>query len=128
MLEGSSVPMLQMARQIALSHHERWNGCGYPAGLAGQSIPEAARIMALIDAYDSLTHERVYRPAIAEDESLRIIRSAEGQGFRSGDTRLVPGAPAGNPRHRSLPSRRIAIDRRGRLDLPAQKLAMLTLG
>ena len=81
MLENSSFPMLQMARQIAIGHHERFNGCGYPDGLAGQEIPEAARIMAVVDAYDSLTHPRVYRPAIAEEEALNIIRRGEGRDF-----------------------------------------------
>jgi putative two-component system response regulator len=81
MLEGSEVPMLQMARQIALCHHERWNGGGYPAGLASHAIPEAARIMAIIDAYDSLTHVRVYRPALPEKETLKIMRHGEGNDF-----------------------------------------------
>ena len=81
MLEGSGVPMLQMARQIALSHHERWNGCGYPAGLAGPAIPEAARIMAIVDAYDSLTHDRVYRQAMSEEAALAIMRHGEGKDF-----------------------------------------------
>lgn len=81
MLEGSSVPMLQMARQIALSHHERWNGGGYPCGLAGPAIPEAARIMAIVDVHDSLTHVRVYRPAMSEDAALEIMRHGEGKDF-----------------------------------------------
>ncbi len=81
MLEGSSVPMLQMAREIVLSHHERWNGGGYPAGLAGRDIPEAARIMAIVDAYDSLTHQRVYRPAMSECSALEIMRRGDGKDF-----------------------------------------------
>ncbi len=81
MLEGSSVPMLQMARHIALGHHERWNGGGYPAGLAGRLIPEAARIMAIVDAFDSLTHVRVYRPAMSEKAALEIMRHGEGKDF-----------------------------------------------
>jgi putative two-component system response regulator len=81
MLEGSSVPMLQMAREIVLSHHERWNGGGYPAGLAGQAIPEAARIMAIVDAYDSLTHQRVYRAAMSERSALEIMRRGDGKDF-----------------------------------------------
>jgi putative two-component system response regulator len=81
MLEGSDVPMLLMARQIALSHHERFNGGGYPCGLAGRDIPEAARIMAIVDAYDSLTHVRVYRPAMPENAALEIIRHGEGKDF-----------------------------------------------
>ena len=81
MLEGSSVPMLQMAQQIALSHHERWNGGGYPCWLAGDAIPEAARIMAIVDVYDSLTHARVYRPAMSEKAALEIMRHGEGKDF-----------------------------------------------
>ena len=73
--------MLQMARQIALNHHERWNGGGYPSGLAGPAIPEAARIMAIVDTYDSLTHHRVYRPAMSEEEALEIMRHGEGEEF-----------------------------------------------
>ena len=81
MLEGSSAPMLQMARQIALNHHERWNGGGYPAGLAGRAIPEAARIMAIVNSYDSLTHDRVYRPAMSEEAALEIMRHGDGKDF-----------------------------------------------
>ncbi len=81
MLDESSVPMLQMARQIALSHHERWNGGGYPCGLSGQAIPLTARIMAIVDAYDSLTHVRVYSPAMSEEAALEIMRRGEGKDF-----------------------------------------------
>jgi putative two-component system response regulator len=81
MLEGSSVPMLEMARQIALTHHERWNGGGYPSGLAGHAIPEAGRIMAIVDSYDSLTHDRVYRPGMSEDAALEIMRHGNGKDF-----------------------------------------------
>ena len=81
MLDESSVPMLQMARQIVLSHHERWNGGGYPIGLSGHAIPVAARIMAIVDAYDSLTHDRVYRPAMSEEAALEIIRHGDGKDF-----------------------------------------------
>ena len=70
-----------MARQIAIGHHERFNGCGYPDGLAGQEIPEAARIMvAIVDAYDSLTHPRL--PAgHCRGRGLNIIRRGEGRDF-----------------------------------------------
>jgi putative two-component system response regulator len=81
MLEGSNVPMLQMARWIALSHHERWNGGGYPTGASGVAIPEAARIMAIVDMYDSLTHDRVYRPPLSEPSALEIIRHGKGKDF-----------------------------------------------
>jgi response regulator RpfG family c-di-GMP phosphodiesterase len=81
MLAGSNVPMLQMAREIALNHHERWDGRGYPHGLAGQDIPESARIVAIVDVYDALTHDRVYRPAMTEEQALTILREGAGSQF-----------------------------------------------
>jgi putative two-component system response regulator len=80
-LAGSDSPMLQMAEQIARCHHERWDGGGYPAGLAGAAIPEVARIVAIVDVYDALTHDRVYRPAMTEDEALAIIEQGRGTHF-----------------------------------------------
>lgn len=81
MLTGSDVPMLQMAREIALAHHERWDGSGYPNRLAAPDIPESARILAIVDVYDALTHDRVYRPAMAEEEALEIMRQGVGTHF-----------------------------------------------
>ena len=81
MLAGSDVPMLQMAHEIALNHHERWDGEGYPAGLAGQAIPESARIVSIVDVYDALIHDRVYRPAVPEDQALEIMRQGSGVRF-----------------------------------------------
>ena len=86
MLSGSSEPVLQLASQIARSHHERWDSCGYPDGLAGGSIPEAARIVSIVDVYDALTHDRVYRPALPEAEVL--VRLADGRA-KHHDPRLV---------------------------------------
>ena len=80
-LAGSNVPLLQMAREIALNHHERWDGQGYPRGLAGKAIPESARITAIVDVYDALTHDRVYRPAMAEPEVLAIMQQGTGTQF-----------------------------------------------
>ena len=81
MLTGSDSPMLQMAREIVLKHHERWDGTGYPAGLAAFDIPEAARIVAIVDVYDALTHDRVYRPALPEDKVLGMIQQDAGSHF-----------------------------------------------
>jgi len=86
MLADSDVPMLQMARKIAQNHHERWDGTGYPGGLAGQEIPESARILAIVDVYDALTHDRVYRPAMSEDDVLMLMRKNAGSHF---DPRLL---------------------------------------
>jgi putative two-component system response regulator len=81
MLAGSEEPMLKMAREIALNHHERWDGQGYPHGLRGQAIPESARILAIVDMYDALMHDRVYRPAMSEDDVLAIMRQNAGTHF-----------------------------------------------
>jgi CHASE1-domain containing sensor protein len=80
-LAGSESSMLQMARDIALNHHERWDGKGYPRGLAGKAIPECARIVAIVDVYDALTHDRVYRPALPESEVLTIMQQGAGTHF-----------------------------------------------
>jgi putative two-component system response regulator len=81
MLAGSQSAVLQMAEEIARHHHERWDGSGYPAGLARHAIPESARIVALVDVYDALTHARVYRPALNEDDALAVIRQGVGTHF-----------------------------------------------
>ena len=81
MLAGSGAPMLQMAETIALNHHERWDGEGYPAGLARHAIPESARIVSIVDVYDALTHDRVYRPALPQEEALQIMQQGAGTQF-----------------------------------------------
>jgi putative two-component system response regulator len=68
-----NVQFLQMARDIALSHHEKWDGSGYPQGLAGTKIPVAARIVALADVYDALTSRRVYRDAMTHMQAKMLI-------------------------------------------------------
>jgi putative two-component system response regulator len=83
MLANSEAPMLRLAREIALNHHERWDGAGYPFGIADANIPESARILAIIDVYDALTHDRVYRPALPEDEAIEILRKGAGSHFDS---------------------------------------------
>ncbi len=72
-------PLLELASSIALTHHEWWDGTGYPAGLAGQDIPLASRIVALADTYDALRSERPYKPAMSEDETSAIIRDECGR-------------------------------------------------
>jgi len=81
LLSGSASPVLRMAREIAMYHHERWDGTGYPAGLAGPQIPESARIVAVVDVYDALSHDRVYRKEMPEAEVLKIMRSGRGTHF-----------------------------------------------
>jgi HD-GYP domain-containing protein (c-di-GMP phosphodiesterase class II) len=72
---------LEMAREIANSHHERWDGNGYPAGLAGERIPLAARIVAIADVYDALSARRVYKEPFPHDECVEIIRREAGKQF-----------------------------------------------
>jgi len=86
MLAGSESPFLQMAQEIALCHHERWDGTGYPSGLAGEAIPEAARIVTIVDVYDALTHDRVYREKFQEEKVVRMMREGRGTYF---DPRLL---------------------------------------
>lgn len=72
---------LRIARQIAVGHHEKWDGSGYPFGLAGDDIPIPARLMALADVYDALTCNRVYKSAIGHDEVEQIIVEGRGKHF-----------------------------------------------
>ncbi len=81
MLADSQAPMLQMAREIALYHHEYWDGTGYPMGIARADIPECARIVAIVDVYDALTHDRVYRRAMSEEETLTMMQRDGGTHF-----------------------------------------------
>ncbi len=82
--EGSASyrdPLLKMASTIALTHHEKWNGKGYPRGLAGEAIPIEARIVTLADVYDALTSLRPYKPAFSHEKSLKILRDGVGSHF-----------------------------------------------
>ena len=81
LLADSESPILQLAERIARSHHERWDGAGYPDGLSGTSIPPAARVVAIVDVYDALTHDRVYRSAMPEAQALEILREGRGKHF-----------------------------------------------
>ncbi len=69
-LSESDISLLDMAKTIALSHHEKWDGTGYTQEQKGKDIPEVARLVSIIDVYDALVHDRIYRPAIPETESL----------------------------------------------------------
>src|SRR5437764_6985812 len=78
---GSSSAILEMAATIALSHQEKWDGSGYPRGLAGEAIPIEGRIVAIADVFDALTSDRVYRKAFPVDEAMRILREQRGKHF-----------------------------------------------
>jgi putative nucleotidyltransferase with HDIG domain len=81
LLSGSSSSVLQRASAIALSHHERWDGTGYPQGLAGERISLAGRIVAVADVFDALTHERPYKPAWTRERAIAEIRGGSGTQF-----------------------------------------------
>jgi PAS domain S-box-containing protein len=86
LLSGSSSPVLQMATVIAASHQERWDGSGYPAGLAGEAIPLVGRVVAVADVFDALTHDRPYKSAWPVEQAIAEIGRASGSQF---DPRVV---------------------------------------
>lgn len=81
LLSGSRSPLIRLAEQIALTHHERWDGAGYPQGLSGESIPLESRILAVADAFDALTHDSVHRKAVSQDEAAQEILTHSGTQF-----------------------------------------------
>lgn len=85
-LSGSRFSVLREGAAIALSHHERWDGGGYPSGLAGEAIPLSGRIVATVDIFDALMSARVYKPAYQPSETLAMMRSLSGSHL---DPRLV---------------------------------------
>jgi methanogenic corrinoid protein MtbC1 len=81
LLRGSSSSVLDLAASIALSHQEKWDGSGYPRGLAGESIPIEGRIVAIADVFDALTTDRVYRKAFPVEEAVKMMREQRGKHF-----------------------------------------------
>jgi putative two-component system response regulator len=81
-LDGSDNPVVQLAEVIARTHHERWDGTGYPEGLAGEAIPLVGRIVAVADVFDALTNARPYKPAFPVERAVSIIREGAGSHFQ----------------------------------------------
>ncbi|NJD59196.1 MAG: HD domain-containing protein, partial [Anaerolineae bacterium] len=86
LLSNSTSPLLQAAETIALNHHERWDGSGYPQGISGEEIPLSARMCALADVFDALTTPRPYKKEISPEDASRLISGAGGSLF---DPQLV---------------------------------------
>ncbi len=78
MLQNSNIPALDMAADIALCHHEKWDGSGYPRELRGVEIPVSARITSIVDIYDALVHERVYKKAMCEKDAVELMVGMTG--------------------------------------------------
>jgi putative two-component system response regulator len=78
---GANVEFLNMAKQIALSHQEKWDGSGYPEGLSGENIPLAARLMAVADVYDALISRRVYKEPMPHEKAMLVIQEGRGKHF-----------------------------------------------
>jgi putative two-component system response regulator len=80
-LGRSHIPVFLMASELALTHHERYDGSGYPAGLVGDAIPLSGRITAVVDFFDALTMDRVYRPAFTVERALSMLVAESGAAF-----------------------------------------------
>jgi len=78
---GTPVEFLKVAKEIAYSHQEKWDGSGYPEGLAGDAIPVSARLMAVADVYDALISRRVYKPAFTHERAIELITEGRGKHF-----------------------------------------------
>jgi cyclic di-GMP phosphodiesterase len=81
LLRGSGGDLLELAARIAWTHHERWDGQGYPRGLQGEDIPLEGRIAAIADVFDALTSDRVYRPAFPVEKAVEMMRDESGKQF-----------------------------------------------
>ncbi len=80
-LAGSDVPLLQLSQKIALTHHAKWDGSGYPYGLGGEQIPIEGRICAIADVFDALTSKRVYKEPIGIERACEMLREGSGKHF-----------------------------------------------
>jgi HD-GYP domain-containing protein (c-di-GMP phosphodiesterase class II) len=83
---ANSSPGLMHVADLILSHHEWWDGTGYPRGLKGEQIPLASRILAVVDAYDAITHDRSYKKASSKEEAINELKLCSGTQF---DPKLV---------------------------------------
>jgi HD-GYP domain-containing protein (c-di-GMP phosphodiesterase class II) len=102
LLQDSDSPLLQLGAEIAWTHHERWDGSGYPRGLAGEAIPISGRIVCVADVLDALTSKRVYKDAFSMDVALEELRKGRGTHF---DPQLIGLVLALVPRFEAVRAR-----------------------
>jgi putative two-component system response regulator len=81
LLAGATSDLMKLAAEVALTHHERWDGSGYPNGLSGEAIPLSGRIVAVVDYFDALTMDRCYRKALSVPEAMAMLRAQAGRGL-----------------------------------------------
>lgn len=99
---GFRVEFLRVAKEIAYSHHEKWDGSGYPEGLAGERIPLSARLMAIADVYDALISRRVYKAPIEHDRACQLVMDGKGSQF---DPEIIDAFVACLPDFREIAQR-----------------------
>jgi putative two-component system response regulator len=122
-LHGATSPVMQLGEQIALAHHERWDGQGYPHGLAGEIIPLAARICCVADVFDGLTNDRAYRGAVSPHTAYEMMEADSGRRFDPRVLRVflqLRRATEALQRHHRWPERRYV--RRNRLLVRYQRV------
>ncbi len=112
---GMSVDFLNLAKEIAYSHQEKWDGSGYPEGLAGEAIPLSARMMALADVYDALISRRVYKEGMSHEQAMAIITEGRGKHF---DPDMVDAFVQIHEEFRAIAQRYVDTD----ADLDAKRL------
>lgn len=80
-LSKSNLDILKLAAELALNHHERFDGTGYPNGMMGRVIPLSSRMLAIVDVFDAMTHKRVYKEAAPMEEAISYLRDQKGRHF-----------------------------------------------
>ena len=118
-LEGSQSQLMQLAEQIAITHHERWDGQGYPRGLSGEEIPLVGRIVTIADVWDALTTERSYKAAWTPEEAWRELASQSGKQFDPYLLEIFLGMMAGSFHSGTAPGSAVETD------LPAEPVLTL---
>lgn len=108
-----SSALLRLVKDIVATHHERWDGSGYPAGLQGDAIPVAGRLMAVVDVYDALVSRRVYKEEVSHEEAVRVITAGRGTHF---DPDVVDAFLRVEPRWRAIAQELAELD--GRRPVP----------